>query len=41
MKWLTEYLGAEAMIVSRCKPRRRLFADDRYLRESMDDLARL
>jgi len=36
MKWLTEYFNAEAMIVSRCESRRRLFADDVILREAIN-----
>ena len=36
MKWLTEYFNAEAMIVSRCEPRRRLFADGVVLREAIN-----
>jgi len=36
MKWLTKYFDAEAMIVSRCKSRRRLFADGVVLREAIN-----
>jgi len=36
MKWLTEYFNAEAMIVSRGKSRRRLFADAMNLREAIN-----
>jgi hypothetical protein len=35
MKWLTEISDAEAMIVSRCKLRRRLFADAANWREAI------
>jgi len=41
MKWLTEYFGAEAMIVSRRRSRRRLFADAANLRESIGDHSQL
>jgi len=41
MKWLTKYFDAEAMIVSRCKSRRRLFADAANLRESIGDHSQL
>jgi len=39
MKWLTEYFNTEAMIVSRCMPWRRLFADDVNLREAISHRA--
>jgi hypothetical protein len=38
MKWLTEYSGAHAMIVSRRKFRRRLFADGVNLHEAFAHL---
>jgi exopolyphosphatase/pppGpp-phosphohydrolase len=39
MKWVTENLDAEAMIVSRRKLRRGLFAEDVNLREAISQRA--